>query len=155
LTESGPELSVQYAAIESGAPSRDFIEACVRSALADLDGELVVRIVDESESAMLNERYRGKSGATNVLAFPAGETLAPDSEPKPLGDIVICAAVVAREAEEQGKVPEAHWAHIVIHGCLHLGGYDHLADLTAQQMEARERVLLARLGIGDPYHGER
>jgi len=154
LTEGGPELSVQYAATESGAPSRDFIEACVSCALADLEGELVVRIVDEFESATLHARFRGKQGPTNVLAFPAGETLAPDSEPRLLGDVVICAAIVAREAEEQGKAPEAHWAHIVIHGCLHLVGYDHLAAPKAQQMEARERTLLARLGIGDPYRSE-
>ena len=152
MTSGELELSVQYGTNEFGAPASDFIEACVRGALIGVDGELVVRIVDETESAMLNERYRNKQGPTNVLAFPAGEMPAP--HPKQLGDIAICAAIVAREAREQGKQLEAHWAHIVIHGCLHLCGFDHEAAIDAEEMEARERNLLAALGIGDPYQGE-
>lgn len=155
MTAGGLELSVQYAANESEAPSSEFIEACARRALVGVEGEIVLRIVDEAESAMLNERYRGKSGPTNVLAFPAGDLPGPESVPRPLGDIVICSPLVATEALEQAKSLEAHWAHIVIHGCLHLIGFDHDADSDAEEMEAREAAVLAELGIGDPYQSER
>jgi probable rRNA maturation factor len=138
------DLSVQFAMKESGAPSSEFIAACAEHALAGADGEVAIRIVDESESAM---------GPTNVLAFPAGG-MPPGADVSPLGDVVICAPVVAREAAEQRKPLEAHWAHIIIHGCLHLRGYDHAADAQARQMERRERDLLAELGIEDPYRGE-
>jgi probable rRNA maturation factor len=158
LTREGFELVLQDAALESGTPALAFIEDCARRAFGDLGddpgrdlaGELVVRIIDEAESAMLNERYCGKQGPTNVLAFPADDPPLPD-EPKALGDLAICAAVVAREAGAQGKAAEAHWAHMVIHGCLHLRGFDHLNEVEAELMEARERELLAGLGIGDPY----
>jgi probable rRNA maturation factor len=154
LTAKRLELTVQYAATESNAPGRGFLEACARLALDGITGEVVIRIVDETESAELNERYRNKPGATNVLAFPAGDMPVPDSEARPLGDVVICAPVVAREANEQGKTPEAHWAHIVMHGCLHLLGFDHEADDDARAMESREAELLAGLGFGDPYQRE-
>jgi probable rRNA maturation factor len=147
-------VAVQYAVKGSGAPSRDFIETCAARALAGAEGEVSIRIVDAAESSMLNERYRGKAGPTNVLAFPAGDMPAPAAAPTPLGDIVICAPVVASEAADQDKPLEAHWAHIVIHGCLHLCGYDHDSDADAEQMEGRERALLAELGIADPYRGE-
>jgi probable rRNA maturation factor len=134
----------------------------------DRGGELTIRIVDENESADLNSRYRGKQGPTNVLAFPSGPLSEPMSnepipsaavdaveqgvtELLPLGDLVICAPVVAREAAEQGKTLEAHWAHMVIHGTLHLAGYDHEQARAARAMEARERDLLQSLGFGDPY----
>jgi probable rRNA maturation factor len=152
LTAVGPDLIVQYAVPSSGVPPQTFFEACVRKALPGVSGELVIRIVDAKESAALNEQYRGRSGPTNVLAFPAGPMPA---GPALLGDIVICAPVVMSEADEQGKPTEAHWAHIVIHGCLHLAGFDHMADPDAEEMEARERELLADLGIADPYPGER
>lgn len=113
-----------------------------------------MRVVDETESARLNERYRGKPGPTNVLAFPAGDIPGGAPEPPPLGDIVICAGVVAREALEQGKASEAHWAHMVVHGCLHLIGHDHLTADEAGVMESAERELLAGLGIADPYAAE-
>ena len=102
----------------------------------------------------LNLRYRGKKGATNVLSFPAR---APRRRPRrsgellPFGDVVICAEVVEREAREQGKAPAAHWAHMVVHGALHLQGYDHENVRDASVMEARERALLAELGFPDPY----
>jgi probable rRNA maturation factor len=147
-------VSVQYAVKGSGAPARDFIETCVAHALAGAEGDVSIRIVDAAESSMLNERYRGKPGPTNVLAFPAGDVPTPAGEPKPLGDIVICAPLVASEAADQRKTLEAHWAHIVIHGCLHLCGYDHVSGPDAEQMEGRERALLAELGIADPYRGE-
>ena len=119
-------------------------------------GELTIRVVGEAESAELNERYRHKRGPTNVLAFPSEPLPAEGAEDEllPLGDLVICAPVVAREAAEQGKTLEAHWAHIVIHGALHLVGYDHETDAEAGEMEGRERELLAALGIADPYAAE-
>lgn len=152
MTDAGPDLTVQYATRSRGVPSEAFFETCVRKTLPGVSGELVIRIVDAKESAALNEQYRGRSGPTNVLAFPAGPMPA---GPALLGDIVICAPVVTSEADEQGKPTEAHWAHIVIHGCLHLVGFDHVADQDAEDMEARERALLADLGIADPYPGER
>jgi probable rRNA maturation factor len=145
---------VQYATKNPGAPPADFICQCAARALADAEGEIVIRIVDETESAMLNERYRGKPGPTNVLAFPAGDIAAPGIGTRLLGDVVICAPVVASEAESQNKPLEAHWAHLVIHGCLHLCGYDHESGAEAREMERRERALLAELGIGDPYRDE-
>ena len=141
---------LQQAAKFPGTPSRAFIESCARCVFDDEAGELVVRVIDEAESANLNERYCGKKGPTNVLAFPSGDPSLP-GEPRALGDLAICAAVVAREAAEQGKAARAHWAHMVIHGCLHLRGYDHVNNVEAEAMEARERELLAGLGIADPY----
>jgi probable rRNA maturation factor len=162
LTRERFALVLQNAAKRKGTPARGFIERCALSVFDDTPGELVVRIVDEAESAALNERYVGKQGPTNVLAFPADNLPPPGkrqvprepnalSEPKSLGDLAICAAVVAREAAEQGKALEAHWAHMVVHGCLHLRGYDHMNAADAEAMEARERELLAGLGIADPY----
>jgi probable rRNA maturation factor len=118
----------------------------------DVRGELTVRIVGEKESAELNGRYRGKHGPTNVLSFPA-EVAAPaaNGELLPFGDLVICADVVEREAREQGKPLAAHWAHMVVHGTLHLKGFDHETAREARVMEARERSLLAALGFPDPY----
>lgn len=147
------ELSVQFAS-RSHVPPRSFIEHCVRSALPEGSAELVVRIVDEAESAALNRRFRGKAGPTNVLAFPPGDMLLPASEPAYLGDIVICAPIVAAEARAQNKSAEAHWAHVIVHGCLHLCGYEHAADDSAAIMERRERALLAELGVADPYRDE-
>jgi len=154
LSESPLEVFVQLAAPDPDTPDEDFIEQCVRHVLGDTPGEVVVRVVDEAESAMLNERYRGKHGSTNVLAFPAGDMPGPVPEPAPLGDIVIAAGVVAREAREQSKAPWAHWAHMIVHGCLHLMGYDHLVEDEAREMESRERELLAALGVADPYAAE-
>lgn len=116
----------------------------------ELSGELSVRIVGEAESAALNERYRGRRGPTNVLAF-AGPDPVNGLEPRHLGDVVICAPVVAREAAEQGKTDEAHWAHIAIHGVLHLLGYEHDSEAGAETMERHEASLLATLGFEDPY----
>lgn len=154
MTATGPRVVVQYAASDASAPPPDFIETCVRRVFPDTDGEIVIRIVDEDESAALNERYRGKRGPTNVLAFPPGEAEDPDDGTALLGDIAICAAVVGREAADQGKPFEAHFAHIVVHACLHLVGYDHMTPDEAAGMEARERVLLAALGIADPYESD-
>lgn len=113
------------------------------------DTELTVRIVDETESAALNEEYRNKTGSTNVLSFPFE---CPDEvELNLLGDLVICASVVEREAKQQGKQSQAHWAHMLVHGVLHLLGYDHIEDQDAEKMEAREVEIMALLGFSNPY----
>lgn len=108
---------------------------------------LSIRIVDETESAALNSQYRHKQGATNILSFPV-----PPGLPEALlGDLAICAALVAREAAEQNKVPEAHWAHLTVHGVLHLKGYDHEEPQAADAMETLEKQILGHLGYRDPY----
>ncbi|SFR42654.1 probable rRNA maturation factor [Marinobacter gudaonensis] len=114
--------------------------------------EVTIRIVGSEESQALNHQYRGKDYPTNVLSFPFE---APPGITVPLaGDLVICAPVVENEAREQHKTLEAHWAHMVIHGMLHLQGYDHIDDTDAEVMEALEIRLLAQLGYGNPYEAE-
>lgn len=110
---------------------------------------LVIRIVDEEEGAELNRRYRQGQGATNVLSFPWETPLGMRS--RHLGDLVICASLVRREARAQGKGVRAHWAHLVVHGVLHLLGMDHQDQAQAAVMEAAERDILAGLGFPDPY----
>jgi probable rRNA maturation factor len=117
--------------------------------------EIAVRIVAERESRALNKLWRGKDKPTNVLSFPAPELTTrgrPRDEPVPLGDLVICAQVVRQEAERDGKPLQAHWAHLVVHGALHLVGYDHEAGRHERlRMERREISVLKRFGIGNPY----
>jgi probable rRNA maturation factor len=114
--------------------------------------ELTIRLVAEEESQELNHEYRGKDKPTNVLSFPFE---APPEVPiELLGDLIICAQVVQDESIEQGKTAEAHWAHMVVHGCLHLLGYDHIKDDEAEIMEDLERQILAALGYPDPYLDE-
>ena len=146
-------VTVQNAARGAGVPKAAELKRWALHALADdVHGELTVRVVDERESAELNSRYRGKEGPTNVLSFEAEAGSAPGgADLLPYGDVVICAEVVAREAREQGKPLAAHWAHMVVHGALHLQGYDHENARDAGIMEARERALLAELGFPDPY----
>ena len=145
-------VTVQNAAAAVTVPTAAQLRRWARSALgAEVRGELTVRIVAEAESAELNARYRGKKGATNVLSFPAAPPATAGEELLPFGDLVICAEVVEREAREQGKALAAHWAHMVIHGTLHLQGYDHERKRAAAAMEARERTLLNELGFPDPY----
>lgn len=144
------ELDIQHASSAPDIPDEDSFRRWAGLALQDRPGhELTIRIVDEAESRSLNSQYRGKDYPTNVLSFPAD--LPPELNIPLLGDLVICAQVVAREAREQGKPLSAHWAHMVIHGCLHLTGHDHIEDAEAEQMESLERQLLAQLGIADPY----
>lgn len=144
-------LDVQFALQGEGLPSAAQIERWTQAALAGRAEapELTIRIVDEAEIAALNEAYRGKSGPTNVLSFPFE---APPGVDLPLlGDIIICAPVVAHEAEAQRKPLEAHWAHMVVHGCLHLLGYDHIDPQEAELMEGLEIELLSGLGYANPY----
>jgi probable rRNA maturation factor len=148
-------LDVQVALEAAGLPSPERMLAWVEAALETehRGTELVIRLVDEAESAELNETFRGKAGPTNVLSFPFD--MPPEVEGlQLLGDLVICAPVVRREALEQGKVELAHWAHMVVHGTLHLQGYDHQDEAGAAEMEGLERQILARLGYPDPYHEE-
>lgn len=132
-------------------PSENQFQQWVDAALAGLeeDAELSIRLVDEPESAELNLEYRGKQGPTNVLSFPFDSPV--PMTPMLLGDLVICVPVVAREAVEQDKAQDDHMAHMVVHGCLHLLGYDHLEDDEAEQMEALEIKILQTLTINNPY----
>jgi probable rRNA maturation factor len=146
------ELDLQIASEGADLPSEGQLRAWCAIALRQrtADSELTIRLVDEAEGRELNNTWRHKDYATNVLSFPAD---VPDEllDIPLLGDLVICVPVVEREAAEQSKTPEAHWAHLVIHGCLHLLGYDHIEDEEAEEMEALERELLAELGHPDPY----
>lgn len=119
----------------------------------DSPGNISLRFVDEAESAALNSQYRGKDSSTNVLSFPAAlpETMRRQLESVPLGDIVICPAVVEKEAAAQGKSLEAHWAHMLIHGCLHLLGYGHESSRQASDMESLEIRIMEGLGFDNPY----
>ena len=150
---AGLDLAVRYGlprnALPAPASFRRWAEAALRGARHRRHAELAIRIVDGAEGLALNRQYRGRDYATNVLSFPV--------EPPPgvqlplIGDLAICAPVVLREAAEQGKSARAHWAHLTVHGVLHLLGYDHIVDADAEVMEALERRVLAGLGIADPY----
>lgn len=155
MAEPALAVVLQRACGESSkVPAEDQL---VRWALAALGGqaagEVTVRVVDAAESQMLNRRYRDKDCPTNVLAFPADPVPAPlgENELLPLGDLVICAAVVEAEAAAQQVSVEAHWAHMVVHGCLHLLGWDHQTADQAAAMEAVESRMLLGLGFADPY----
>ncbi|BBM02210.1 rRNA maturation RNase YbeY [Microbulbifer sp. GL-2] len=144
-------LDVQRASRCTYLPSDDDIRSWVIAALPAhrKEVELAVRIVDEDESQQLNHQYRGKDKPTNVLSF---HTDFPAELNLPLlGDLVICAPIVQMEADQQGKSLPAHWAHMLVHGTLHLLGYDHIDDAEAEVMEQLETKLLAQLGFADPY----
>ena len=144
-------IEVQRACDASGVPPAAKLVQWVEAALVghSEDVQMTVRVVDEAEGAALNERYRGRAGATNVLAFPFDAPELPSL--RILGDVVVCAPVAAREAHEHSKRLDAHWAHLVIHGTLHLLGFDHDEPDSASEMEAIERGILDRLGYPDPY----
>ena len=150
-------IDIQSATAEP-VPDEEDIRSWVAAALAIhsdnnppvTEAELSIRLVDSAEMAELNQNYRNKNGDTNVLSFPAD--LPPELNLNLLGDIVICAPVVLREAAQQHKTTRAHWAHMTVHGTLHLLGYDHIEDHEANQMEALESAALARLGFACPYH---
>lgn len=144
-------VDVQYAGPGKALPDEAKISHWARMALSGFDtsSELCIRIVDEEEGTLLNRTWRSKTGPTNVLSFPADPL--PEIIPRLLGDVIICAPVVEREASEQGKKREDHWAHMVIHGTLHLLGYDHINEMDAAAMEEKEISLLAELDIRNPY----
>lgn len=148
-------VEIQTACSEP-SPDESDIRRWVATALTDHtrqgDTEITVRLVGEAEMTGLNQTYRGKAGPTNVLSFPSD--LPGELDLPLLGDIVICAPVVISEAAEQGKNLSAHWAHMTIHGTLHLLGYDHLGDQEASAMETLESTLLQRLDYPCPFHGE-
>ncbi len=147
------ELGVSYAAPRRGVPSatsfRRWVEAALAGARYRKPAELAIRIVGTREGRTLNWQYRGKHYATNVLSFPV--ELPRGVNAPLLGDLVICAPVVAREAREQGKAPRDHYAHLTVHGVLHLLGHDHQNAADAEHMEGLETRILATLGIGNPY----
>ena len=155
-------VEVQRESAASELPADEDFQCWIEATLAgsnrlpDSPVAVLVRIVDEPESRQLNAGYRDRDSSTNVLSFPADlaempEMLRNSLESLPLGDLVICAPVVAREAAEQGKKAEAHWAHMVIHGCLHLLGHDHMEDTDAEAMETLETAIMGRLGYPNPY----
>lgn len=147
---AGYGLSVARHYRDASLPDDEALERIAAIGLAGLEAPaLTVCIVDEEEGLALNRRWRGRDHATNVLSFPA--RLPPDAGLNLLGDIVICAPVVEREASAQGKSVGDHFAHLLIHGILHLRGHDHISECQAQAMEAEEIGMLARLGIGNPY----
>ncbi|RMH88661.1 rRNA maturation RNase YbeY [Lysobacter pythonis] len=149
------EVSVSYAATRKGVPASGSFRRWVAAALEGRirEADLALRIVDDEEGRALNRHYRGKDYATNVLSFPAERPpgLPEEARFPLLGDLVICAPVVAREAAQQGKPLAAHYAHLTVHGSLHLLGWDHEDEADALAMEQLEREILAGLGIADPY----
>lgn len=145
-------VNVEYASTVPNLPDRAAIEQWVRAALEGHERnavEIGVRVVDEEEIAELNRRFRKQSGSTNVLAFPFADP--PEVRTNLLGDIVVCAPLVRREAQAQGKHESAHWAHVVVHGTMHLRGYDHRMPGEADVMESLEKRVLEKLGFPDPY----
>ena len=158
MSDSAVLVDLQYGdeiRTTQGLPDKGQLEKWIAAAMENVPRggvQLTVRIVGTQEGGRLNETYRGKKGPTNVLSFPFEH---PGwMEPPLLGDVVICAGRVEEEAREQGKTLESHWAHLVIHGVLHLQGYDHETEQQAAEMEGRERVVMAGLGYADPYAAE-
>lgn len=142
-------VDIQNASTLEHRPDADKLRRWAAAAARRESAEILIRIVDEPESAELNHAYRNRSGPTNVLSFPFE---VPKGVPNDcLGDLVICAGIVEREAREQHKDLDAHWAHMVVHGVLHLLGYDHSEDREAEVMEAEEIAILAQLGFPNPY----
>ncbi len=146
-------IVLQKVSASADVPALSQLEKWVESTLtkvsAPLDTEITIRIVDEDESASLNEEYRHKKGPTNILSFP--DDPIPGFDSTSLGDLVVCAPLVTKEAQDQNKTSEAHWAHLIVHGVLHLLGYDHVEDQEAEVMEALEIDILKTLGYGNPY----
>lgn len=148
------QLAIENDTLPPAAAFRIWATTALQATEADGVCSLSIRVVDEAESQQLNNEYRGKDKPTNVLSFPF--EMPPeigDEEPPHLGDLVICAPVVDQEAEQQNKTLASHWAHMVVHGVLHLRGFDHEANAEAEQMEDLERQILAALGFDDPYKG--
>jgi len=147
----GIKVEIQNMSVSDNVPDNNQFRLWVDAALEkEKDpGDLTIRIVNEDEGAALNRDYRGKNGATNVLSFAYENP--PGVNANILGDLVVCAPVIEREAFEQDKALSAHWAHMVIHGVMHLRGFDHIEEDQATQMEARETEILTGLGFSRPY----
>ncbi len=145
------KIEIQYATEINDLPEEGLIKKWVNSSLNGYieNAELTIRIVDKAEGAQLNEKWRNAQGPTNVLSFPYSDLN--ETTKSIQGDIVICAPVILREAAEQKKSVEAHWAHIIVHGILHLLGYDHDNENDANEMESLETSILGKLKISDPY----
>jgi probable rRNA maturation factor len=141
------DVVLRYRTRRPWAPGPASLRRWAKLAAGDRQGELGIRVVGSRESRALNERWRGRAKPTNVLSFPAS----PEQGGRQIGDLVVCAPVIAREAREQGKPIASHWAHMIVHGTLHLLGFDHERAADAKRMEGRERALLARIGIANPY----
>lgn len=149
-------LDIQRIITDDTQPTESQLQQWVDAALSNFpqDTEIVIRIVGEQESAELNSQYRHKQGATNILSFPFDPPELDGVDFDLLGDLVICAPVLAYEAEQQHKKLADHWAHIVVHGILHLLGDDHLTDAEAEIMEGKEIAILKTLNISNPYTQE-
>ena len=151
-------VDLQVASAVGSVPDEAVVQSWVQDVVSEMDigkeCEVSIRIVDEQEGQALNQQYRDQGNATNVLSFPVDNPSVqylPADVPRTLGDIVICGPVVEREAIEQNKQVQSHWAHLLVHGTLHLLGYDHEDDAEALEMEAIETRILARRGVADPY----
>lgn len=144
------DLDVQIVSKNSNIPEVEDFENWARAVVSDEETSACLRVVDELEAQSLNKQYRKIDKATNVLSFPA--EIPPQIDMKFLGDIVICAQVVEEEAQKQGKPSSAHWAHLLVHGLLHLQGYDHQDDSAANIMETLEVEVLRKLNISNPYN---
>jgi probable rRNA maturation factor len=146
----GEECVIIQRIVDAGAPSdanfRRWVHACMKDPLSR---EVTLRLVDEAEMAQLNHTYRHKSGPTNVLSFPYEDI--PGVDDAVMGDIILCVSVIAREAAEQGVALALHWAHMTVHGMLHLQGYDHQTEPEAAQMQELEATILVGLGFDNPY----
>lgn len=158
ITQDSLAVDVQVACDDSDVPSNRKIEFWVTRAIVEsgktlaANAEMSVRVVDREEIRSLNRDYRQMDKATNVLSFPAGRISGLPAEAlQLLGDVVICAAVVREEAAEQGKAVDAHWAHMLVHGTLHLLGFDHQTAADAAEMEGLEARILTANGLSDPY----
>ncbi len=144
-------VEIQLASKSKFIPDQQQFQNWVDAVLTDESqhSEIVIRVIDEDEMIEYNEQYRHKSGATNILSFPFE---APDSvESDLLGDLLVCAPVIETESKQQKKTLENHWAHIIVHGVLHLIGYDHINDMDAEEMEALEVMILKTITINNPY----
>ena len=147
-------VDLQVASDSQHLPSLDELQVWATAAVGSVrhEAEISLRIVDIKEGAELNEQWRNKSGPTNVLSFPSD--LPPELELPLLGDLVVCAPVVEKEAQQQSKQLQAHWAHMIVHGTLHLLGYDHIEDQQAEKMESLETAIMKALGFPDPYQDD-
>lgn len=152
----GPDVTVLRDSGVTGSPADEQFRAWVAAVVDERPVSLTIRLVDEAESRQLNARYRDRDRPTNVLSFPLElpEPVLEALPSRPVGDLAICAPLVAREAKAQGKPLEHHWAHLTVHGLLHLLGHDHEEASEAEAMEALEVSVLQRLGIPDPYRPE-